>query len=115
LDSIEFAVSLFANGPATIFLSHGELRILDALTFYGPGATLLTIDASANDRTPGKNDGFGPPVVTASADVSLIGVKLTGGGSGVLATSAVSLLDVAIVGNNSWGAAGGVAAPQLTI
>ena len=51
-DTIEFAPSLTAGGPATILLTQGELKITDSLTINGPGANLLTIDASGNDPTP---------------------------------------------------------------
>ena len=58
-DTIEFAPSLTAGGPATILLTLGELAITDSLTINGPGANLLTIDASGNDPTPDVNDGLG--------------------------------------------------------
>ena len=38
------------DGPATILLTQGELRISDHLTIEGPGAELLTIDASATPK-----------------------------------------------------------------
>ena len=44
--------SLTSGGPATITLTQGELKITDSLTINGPGANLLTIDASGNDPTP---------------------------------------------------------------
>ena len=37
-DTINFAPLLTANGPATILLTQGELKITDALTINGPGA-----------------------------------------------------------------------------
>jgi hypothetical protein len=40
------------DGPATILLTQGELNITDSLTINGPGANLLTIDASGSDPTP---------------------------------------------------------------
>ena len=51
-DTIEFAAALTSGGPATIMLTQGELKITDSLTINGPGANLLTIDASGNDPTP---------------------------------------------------------------
>src|SRR4249919_2466354 len=51
-DTINFAPSLTAGGPATILLTQGELKITDDLTITGPGANSLTIDASGNDPTP---------------------------------------------------------------
>lgn len=38
------------DGPATIFLEHGELQIEEALTIAGAGAGLLTIDAQQQSR-----------------------------------------------------------------
>src|SRR5262245_6605503 len=54
-ETIDFAASLTAGGPATILLTHGELGIDKDLTIVGPGADLLTIDASGNDPTPSIN------------------------------------------------------------
>ena len=51
-DTIQFAAALTSGGPATLTLTQGELKITDALSINGPGADLLTIDASGNDPTP---------------------------------------------------------------
>ena len=51
-DTIRFDPALTAAGPATILLTMGELKITDDVTIEGPGAELLTIDASGNDPTP---------------------------------------------------------------
>src|SRR5688572_3982450 len=61
-DTIEFAPSLTAGGPATILLTGGELRITDGLTISGPGASLLTINAIGSDPTPDENSGDGSRV-----------------------------------------------------
>ena len=37
----------------------GELKITDDVTIEGPGAELLTIDASGNDPTPDIDNGNG--------------------------------------------------------
>lgn len=50
------------DGPATIFLTLGELAITDSLTIIGPSAGLLTIDASGSDPTPDENKGDGSRV-----------------------------------------------------
>ena len=60
-DTIEFAPTLTAGGPATITLSLGELLIIDSVTITGPSAELLTIDASGNDLTPTEDNGDGEP------------------------------------------------------
>jgi hypothetical protein len=52
VDTIRFDPALLYNGPATILLTMGELAITDDLSIDGPGAELLTIDASGNDPTP---------------------------------------------------------------
>jgi hypothetical protein len=40
------------DGPAKVLLTQGELKITDSLSINGPGAELLTIDASGSDPTP---------------------------------------------------------------
>lgn len=91
-DTIDFAPSLTSGGPATILLTHGELTIANkALTINGPGATLLTIDASGNDPTPNSvptdgnlnDDGDGSRVFLINGpgdlNTSISGLTLTGG------------------------------------
>ncbi len=93
-DTIEFATSLTSGGPATLTLTQGELKISDALVINGPGANLLTIDASGNDPTPDStlddddfSDDFDGSRVfniddgnfTADKSVSIFGLTLTGG------------------------------------
>jgi len=77
-DTIDFAPSLFANGPGTILLTQGELRITDSLTINGPGAHLLTIDASGNDPTPVEKNGDGSRVfsIDDSRDLSFLDVTI---------------------------------------
>ncbi len=58
-DTIEFAASLTSGGPATLTLTQGELHISDSLAINGPGADVLTIDASGSDPTPDENNGDG--------------------------------------------------------
>lgn len=60
-DTIDFALTLAASGPATILLTHGELRITDSLAINGPGANLLTLAASGNDPTPHVRNRDGRP------------------------------------------------------
>jgi hypothetical protein len=105
-DTIEFDFG--HDGPATILLRHGELKITDDLTIHGQGAELLTIDASGNDPTPDTHNhdgsrvfniddgrsgpraplpvphrdrerGFGIPVPNGQLNVMLTGLTLTGG------------------------------------
>ena len=61
-DTVLFDASLTAGGPATMLLTQGELAITDALMINGPGADVLTIDASGNDPTRDDNNGDGSRV-----------------------------------------------------
>jgi hypothetical protein len=85
-DTIHFDRALTAGGPATILLKMGELKVTGITTIEGPGAKLLTIDASGNDPTPDVDDGKGSRVLNLSGseggkaiDVSLANLTLTGG------------------------------------
>ena len=57
VDTVRFDPKLWATGPATVVLTHSELKITDSISIDGPGADLLTIDASGNDRTQNPGDG----------------------------------------------------------
>ena len=74
-DTITFAASLTSGGPATMLLLHGELAIGESLTISGPGAGLLTIDASGSSRVLNIDDGKSASLV----DVEISGLTLTGG------------------------------------
>jgi hypothetical protein len=85
-ETISFAPSLTAAGHVTIVLTRGELPIRDSLTINGPGANLLTIDASGNDPRPESNNGDGSRVFNIDDGdaagfraVKIIGLTLTGG------------------------------------
>jgi CSLREA domain-containing protein len=87
-DTLDFAPALTAAGPAKILLTGGELAITDALTINGPGADLLTIDASGSDPTPGVSHGDGSLVFRVDnanpnslVSVSISDLTLTGGDS----------------------------------
>jgi CSLREA domain-containing protein len=86
-DAIRFAPSLTASGPAKILLTEGELKITDSLEIDGPGADILTIDASGSDPTPGVKNADGSRVfdiegdLVTQADASIRGLTLTGGDS----------------------------------
>jgi len=117
-DTIEFDPSLTASGPATILFTQGELAITDSLTINGPGANLLSIDASGNDPTPdstwddgiGVDDGDGSRVFTidnnsaALSDVEIAGLQITGGdtnepGGGIYTSENLTLRESIVVGN----------------
>jgi hypothetical protein len=109
---IDFAAALTSGGPATIHLTRGELVINKNLTIDGPGASLLTIDASASDPTPDVISGDGSRIFNvddgtdALQTVSISGLTLTGGdvtgrGGGILSTEALTVTDSTITGNQS--------------
>lgn len=123
-DTIEFSPNLTASGPATILLTLGELAITGTVTIDGPGANLLTIDASGNDATPnssrfdgdGLNDGDGsrvfyigggpPDFGVAIDDLTLTGGDVNGDGGAILARGNLMLTDVAIMGNSATNGGG---------
>ncbi|MBA3483532.1 MAG: hypothetical protein H0T51_17130, partial [Pirellulales bacterium] len=110
-ETIAFAAALTVGGPATIVLTQGELAIRDELTISGPGAELLTIDASGNDPTPATNNADGSRVFniddadsTTFREVEIAGLALTGGdvsfgGGGILNRENLTLADSVITGN----------------
>ena len=133
-DTIDFDFG--HDGPATILLTQGELTITDSLTINGPGADLLTIDASGNDPTPDVNDWNGSRVFliddgdfdgTTRIDAALSGLRLTGGdlkskgvswpsssGGAIAASANLTLTSMSIVDNfATFG--GGISMSQGTL
>ncbi|HEY2413794.1 MAG TPA: CSLREA domain-containing protein, partial [Pirellulaceae bacterium] len=112
-DTIDFAPSLTAGGPATILLTQGELRVSDSLTINGPGASLLTVDATGNDATPAIKDGKGSRVFNINdgrsltqSEVTIVGLSLTGGdvtgiGGAISSSEILSLIDSTVSGNSA--------------
>ncbi|MGI9455440.1 MAG: right-handed parallel beta-helix repeat-containing protein, partial [Aeoliella sp.] len=107
------------TGPETILLTQGEIEILDSLTITGPGADLLTVDASGSDPTPEEDNGDGSRVFVADsyfgntsndAVLSFSGMTLTGGdtdgtGGAVYAYDVIglALFEVVIKENHAVG------------
>lgn len=108
--------------PATILLTQGELQITDSLTISGPGAELLTIDASGNDPTPDStyedgddtNDGDGSSVfliddgrLRTSSSVEIQGLTITGSdhpwNGAVESEELLRLSRVTVIGNSRFG------------
>src|SRR3990172_1595105 len=85
-DTIDFAPSLTAGGPATTLLTQGELAITDSLTINGPGADLLTIDAQQQSRI------FN--ITATNGDYAISGIGLHGGG--VFSASSLTLVDTVV-------------------
>ncbi len=118
-DTIDFAPALTASGSATILLTQGELDITDDLTINGPGANLLTIDASGSDPTPDQNNGDGSRVFhiddgqrAGFIDVRMSNMSITGGdvdetGGGIESLEYLSVMNVRITGNAA-SAGGGI-------
>lgn len=124
-DTIEFDPALFISGPQTILLSlptREALTLLSDITITGPGAALLTIDASENDLTPNStpldgtttDDGDGSSVFVIlgpEISVSIAGLSLTGGdapiGGGIVVTSAnLNLYGLVVYGNKALNGGG---------
>ena len=110
-DTVEFDPALSAAGPATILLTQGEMAITDALTIAGPGAALLTIDASGNDTNPA-TPGNGSRIfnidnhAVSVVDVTLSGITLTGGdtnatGGAILSREHLSVDGMVFTGNRA--------------
>jgi Right handed beta helix region len=118
-DTINFAPSLTANGPATIKLNqhalsnNGELFIKRSLTINGPGANLLTIDASGNNPTLNLGDGSrvlrindgndGTLIDVIINGVTLTGADFTGRGGAILCKENLTVINSTITGNFATG------------
>lgn len=119
--TITFAESLTSGGPATILLTMGELSVTSSMAIDGPGASLLTIDASGNDPTPTQNNGDGSRVFSIDGNstlfVSLSGLTLTGGdqsdslfgsGGAIRNSEQLTLADCTIIENSTGRSGGGI-------
>jgi hypothetical protein len=116
LDTIEFDFG--HDGPATIRLQLGELKITDATTIHGSGPNLLTIDASDNDPTPEVHNADGSRIFHIARDaeepvsVTISGMRLTGGdalgfGGAILNREELTLSGCIITGNSAHGGLSG--------
>jgi hypothetical protein len=115
IDTIFFSVALSNLG-----LTLGELPITDGVIINGPGANLLTIDASGNDPTPASNDGNGSRVFAIDdgaagtfRSVQIKGLRFTGAdvsgaGGAIMNRENLTLSDVEIVGNAATTQGGGI-------
>jgi len=134
-DAIEFDPALWAEGPATIVLTmvdndydgiDSALGIKDSLVLHGPGAYLLTIDASGIDPTPELNNGDGGRVITVfdpnsteALEVEISGLTIRGGDVGSDGSAFAdgggikvhfvqfALLDCVVTDNSTMGGGGG--------
>jgi hypothetical protein len=106
---INFDPALTAGGPATLQLTLGELRITKDLTLFGPGASLLTIDASGGgSRVFNVSDGS-----VFNIDVRIQGLSIRGGiaqldGGGIRNFENLTATDVNVTNNASQRDGGGI-------
>jgi CSLREA domain-containing protein len=127
IDTIQFAPTLTAGGPTTILLTLGELKITDHTTIVGPGANLLTINASGNDSTPDENNGDGSRVfhiddgnLSNVSNVSLHGLRLVGAdysgdGGAIFSQENLSITEVTLTENAASVRGGAVASLNGTV
>jgi hypothetical protein len=135
-DLITFDEALFANGPATIELTQGELEVVDKVSILGPTNGKLTISAEGNDPTPHINNGDGSRVFHIKSvaipnspfyggtfpSLQISNVTLSGGdvdgqggaiwvspGTFVVNSNGAFVDDVLIVDNHATGNGGGIA------
>lgn len=99
IERIEFADSLFAEGPATILLDGAALEITADVEIFHPDKSQLIIDAGSRSRVFHVH-----PDVTAS----LTGITVTGGfdgesGGGIKNDGTLVLANSAIIGNGTLG------------
>ena len=106
--------------PAMILLKQGELKITDALTVFGPGPDLLTIDASGNDPTPTLDNGDGSRAFNIEDDestshfhVTIAGMTITGGdassrGGGIRSRESLQVINVHLIDNAANNGAGAI-------
>jgi hypothetical protein len=119
--SIAFSPLLTNSGPAAIVLTQGELVIGRTFQIVGPGAHLLTIDASGNDPTPLTDNGDGSRVFKVGSEFSTLdealfsisGLTLTGGdvatdGGAILNSDLLTLRACTISGNHAESEGGGI-------
>ncbi|MBA4107444.1 MAG: hypothetical protein C0485_17040 [Pirellula sp.] len=123
IDAVEFAPTLFAAGPRTILLTHGDLKISQEIELRGPGPELLTIDAKGNDKFPDRAGGGTAVFSIADSDtrfassVTISGLSVTGAeAGGIVSQESLTLIDVTVRGNHAYfGIAGGIDAFNLTL
>lgn len=100
-DAIGFDPSLYASGPATITLGT-ELRITDALTITGPGASLLTVSGGGVVRVFNIDGRYDTPMFSATIE----DLRIADGnaiyeesGAGIQSTKDLTLRQVVLEGN----------------
>ncbi|MEH2067537.1 MAG: DUF4347 domain-containing protein [Nostoc sp.] len=95
--------------PDIITLTSGELNVTEEVIIQGTGANKLTISGNNTSR-----------VFTATAPLSIDGLKITGGnaavgGGGIFSTSSVNVSNSTISGNKALANGGGILSLNLTV
>jgi CSLREA domain-containing protein len=113
-ETIDFSVT------GTINMVLGTMTIDKSLTINGPGASLLTLDASGNDPTPTTNNGDGSRVFSVQdgnsanvLNVQIAGLTLTGGdvtglGGAIFNLEKLAIVDSVLVNNFATDDGGGI-------
>src|SRR5262245_31899857 len=108
-DTITFAPSLTASGPATISLVSALPDLSTYIEIDGPAANRLIVTRSTTGGTPD----FRIFNVTLGSTVSIAGLTISGGnstsdGGGIFNAGALSLSGVTVSGNTTTGFGGGL-------
>ena len=109
------------DGPATILLTQGELKIEDSLTITGPGAELLTIDAQQQSRifniSATTGDFASSGMTLTKGSTSGEDAAFSGGAIHSTSTGLLTLDGVHFVGNRTLGldARGGAVYASATL
>jgi predicted outer membrane repeat protein len=116
-ETIDFAPALTAGGPAKLLLTKGEMLISKSLTIEGPGADLLTVDASGSDPSPSVKNGSGSRIFNIYdgddlevQNIAMSGLRLTGGDSagpgGAIFTRENLALSACVLADNATNSSG---------
>ncbi|MCX7420675.1 MAG: hypothetical protein NT013_14210 [Planctomycetia bacterium] len=112
IQTIVFAPSLTANGPATITLNGKELLITSDLNIIGPGADKLTINANQRSRVLEVSDNsYYVAKVVSISGMTLTGAKSSGvyrEGGGIFNSELLKITDSVITGNVAESGGGGI-------
>ena len=107
-DTIQFAPSLTASGPATITLSGTQLVITSDLTIEGPGADRLTLDGNHQSRLFLVDDVANTRMNVAIRGLTLANGTANGSGGGAIRNSETLTVARSIIRDCSSGYGGGI-------
>lgn len=98
-DTIVFDAQIF-SAPKTIFLTGGQISLLNTLTINGPGASLLTISGNNQSRIFFNNHSGVPSNIN---NMTLTEGKAQNGGAIYANSNALRLSNLVITGNTATG------------